>query len=96
MTTITEIIPDREEWPDWAKEAFDSGQFFNVVDEKLKQMGGLEQKWFDAGIIWAAAFMIQSHKEESYAKDILLHGGVDMKNGVDYDVDIIKKAKVEK
>ena len=38
MKTITEIIPDRKEWPDWAKEAFDSGQFFNVVDEKFEQL----------------------------------------------------------
>ena len=48
MTTITEIIPDREEWPDWAKEAFDSGQFFNVVNEMIGRMENMPcyRQWF--------------------------------------------------
>lgn len=37
MDTITEIIPDRSEWPEWAKDAFDSGQFFNVVSDHMAQ-----------------------------------------------------------
>ena len=33
---ITEIIPD--DLPEWAKQAMDDGQFFNVVSEKIKNM----------------------------------------------------------
>jgi len=36
MNTITEIIPD--DLPDWAKQAMDDGQFFNVVAEKIKHV----------------------------------------------------------
>jgi len=35
-TNITEIIPD--DLPEWAKEAFDDGQFFKVVCERIKQL----------------------------------------------------------
>lgn len=36
MNTITEIIPD--DMPEWAKQAMDEGQFFNVVCERLKEL----------------------------------------------------------
>jgi len=32
---ITEIIPDFDKLPDWAREAFKDGQYFNVVSEKV-------------------------------------------------------------
>jgi len=32
---ITEIIPDLDKLPDWAREAFEDGQYFNVVSEKV-------------------------------------------------------------
>jgi len=40
---ITEIIPDRKDWPDWAKEAFDSGQFFTVVTKKMERIVVLDE-----------------------------------------------------
>lgn len=103
MTTITEIVPELDTMPDWFREAFESGHVFSValatvtelearLDDVERELKKAEKKWWDAGIIWAAAFMVQSHKEESYAVDIILHSGADMKNGIDYDVEIIKKA----
>ena len=32
---ITEIIPDFDKLPDWAREAFEDGQYFAVVSEKV-------------------------------------------------------------
>ncbi len=32
---ITEIIPDFDKLPDWAREAFKDGQYFTVVSEKV-------------------------------------------------------------
>ena len=32
---ITEIIPDFSKLPDWAREAFEDGQYFAVVSEKV-------------------------------------------------------------
>lgn len=35
MTRVTEIIPDLDKLPDWAREAFEAGQYFAVVHEKI-------------------------------------------------------------
>ncbi len=32
---ITEIVPDLDKMPDWAREAFEAGQYFTVVSEKI-------------------------------------------------------------
>ena len=32
---ITEIIPDLDKLPDWAREAFEDGQYFAIVSEKV-------------------------------------------------------------
>ena len=37
MTCITEIIPDLNELPDWAREAFEEGQFFTAIGKKIKE-----------------------------------------------------------
>lgn len=36
MDKITEIIPD--DMPDWLMEAFNRGQFFRVVIERIKEL----------------------------------------------------------
>jgi len=44
MTYITEIIPDS--WPDWAKDAFDDGQFFRIAVEKVIDLEAqLSKEW---------------------------------------------------
>ena len=35
LPAAVEIIPD--DYPDWAKAAFNQGQFFNVVMERIKE-----------------------------------------------------------
>ena len=34
---ISEIIPDMKDLPDWARDAFEDGQFFNVTFEKIAE-----------------------------------------------------------
>ena len=50
---ITEIAPDLDTMPEWAQEAFNSGQFFAVaidrvkaVEAKLKAVGELLPEWY--------------------------------------------------
>ncbi len=43
-THITEIIPDLNDLPDWAREAFEEGQYFNAVDKKIKQVEAIREK----------------------------------------------------
>lgn len=49
---ITEILPDLDKMPDWAREAFLDGQFFDVafkrvakLEATIKQIGELPDKW---------------------------------------------------
>jgi len=44
MTHITEIIPDLDKLPDWARKAFEDGQFFNVVAKKIEEIEAAEAK----------------------------------------------------
>ena len=37
-THITEIIPDFDEWPEWAIDAFKSGQFFRGCLDKVAEL----------------------------------------------------------
>ena len=52
LTHITEILPDLEDMPDWAREAFEAGQFFDVafkrvdkLEATLKALSELPDKW---------------------------------------------------
>ena len=35
---ITEILPDLDKMPDWAREAFEAGQFFNVAFKRVEEL----------------------------------------------------------
>jgi len=38
MNHITEILPDIDKMPDWAKEAFEAGQFFDVAFKRVEKL----------------------------------------------------------
>ena len=38
MHHITEILPDLEDMPDWAREAFEAGQFFDVAFKRVEKL----------------------------------------------------------
>jgi len=63
-THITEIIPDFDKMPDWAREAFEDGQYFNVVAEKVKRLEELETKFAK----------IRALKSKRLSMFIALHG----------------------
>jgi len=38
MQHITKILPDLDKMPDWAREAFEAGQFFNVAFKRVEKL----------------------------------------------------------
>lgn len=44
MAHITEMMPNADRWPEWAKTAFEEGNFFETAVKKVSE---LEQKVFE-------------------------------------------------
>jgi hypothetical protein len=48
MNHVTEIVPDLDTMPDWARKAFEDGQFFRVALDRVKEMEGACNDLLDA------------------------------------------------
>ena len=67
MNHITEILPDLEDMPDWAREAFEAGQLFDVA---FKRVEGLEQQLREARKC-VAALRFEAHQDDRVVLNLL-------------------------
>lgn len=50
---------------------------------------------FQAGVLWAAAWVCQSHDQPGYAKEMIETAGADPKKADMYDREILRKAGIK-
>jgi len=65
---ITEIIPDFDKLPDWAREAFKDGQYFTVVSEKVIAYELMEYRHECLKMMWEAE--VNTYPPDTADKDI--------------------------